>query len=345
MPKSAIELLRYAPAYCLVGILALSLDIVRTEWFGLLILSAFIGLYAFFKFDKNETYNYQHDAADDCYFIGFIYTLAVITASLVADTDALFGTGDSAGDVSQLLKTIGIALGTSVIGMMCRFVLKPKSGDLKDQFDQEVDRAATAARRLAEQVSKSQKSITSIEKSLEKAATSIQVYSDKVDEKAKEISESMDAIEEDKWKEINSILQAFFENMENFNEALKGRANKQSEEVQEIERNIQHLRGMRAEFMKAIHSDTEDITRIKQEYQQAFDQAAQDALKETHQLYSKLIVGATAALGGIEDLGKMSKDLRTIARDIERGKNETNSRSKSLFRSIFQRIKPRKDTE
>ena len=345
MPKSAIELLRYAPAYCVVGILTLGFEIVRTEWWGLGVLSAFIILYAYFKFDKNETYNYQHDAADDCYFIGFIYTLAVITASLVIDTDALFGTGDSAGDVSQLLKTIGIALGTSVVGMMCRFVLKPKSGDLKDQFDQEVDRAANAARRLAEQVSKSQKSITSIEKSLEKAATSIQVYSDKVYEKAQEISQSMGVFEGDKWKEANKTLQAFFENMGNFNDAMERRAAKQSEEAQEIERNIQHLRGMRADFMKAIHSDTEDITNIKQDYQRAFDQAAQDALKETHQLYSKLIMGATAALGGIEDLGRLSKDLRTIARDIERGKSETSSRSTSLFRSIVQRITRRKDTE
>ena len=132
-------------AYCVAGIVcALLFESVRADWAGLFVLGALISLYAFLA--KGEKDEGRFRTGDNSYFIGFVYTLSVITLSLILDADTLLGgTGDG---VSPLLKTIGIALGTSVFGMLCRFLLTHDILVAEDAFDSAVRDAAVAAASL-----------------------------------------------------------------------------------------------------------------------------------------------------------------------------------------------------
>ena len=138
-------LLRYPLAYCVVGIvLAATFEDVRAEWLGLAVLGTLISLYGFLgKGAKDES---RFEIGDNCYFIGFVYTLSIITASLVFDAeDLLSGARDS---LHPLLKTVGIALGTSVVGMLWRFGLTHDIRVGEDAFHEAVREASVAAAAL-----------------------------------------------------------------------------------------------------------------------------------------------------------------------------------------------------
>lgn len=143
------KLLRWPVSYCIGGIvLALSSESIRASWWGLLVLSGLIVLYAFLtKGDRDER---RFQTGDNCYFIGFVYTLSIITASLIMDAEALL---DSATQQS-LLVTIGIALGTSVIGMVARFWLTHDIRVSEDALDEAVRKAALSAVQLEATVEK-----------------------------------------------------------------------------------------------------------------------------------------------------------------------------------------------
>lgn len=138
-------LLRYPVAYCVLGIaLALAFEEIRADWWGLLVLGSLISLYGFVaKGDRDEG---RFQIGDNCYFIGFVYTLSIITATLALDAESLLaGAQDS---LPPLLKTVGIALGTSVVGMVWRFGLTHGVRVGEDAFQDAVQEAALAANRL-----------------------------------------------------------------------------------------------------------------------------------------------------------------------------------------------------
>ena len=133
-------MLRWPVAYCIVGIaLAFGFESVRASWWGLAILSGLIALYAFLsKGDRDEG---RFQTGDNCYFIGFVYTLSIITASLILDAESLLRGADQQG----LLTAIGIALGTSVVGMVARFCLAQDIRVSQDALDEAVRKAALGA--------------------------------------------------------------------------------------------------------------------------------------------------------------------------------------------------------
>ena len=142
--------------YCVVGIAFASLfEFIRSGLPGLFVLGALIGLYAFLA--KGERDDGRFRTGDNSYFIGFVYTLSIITLSLMLDADTLLGgAGDS---VSSLLKTIGIALGTSVVGMLCRFLLTHDIRVAEDEFDRDVRAVAVAAYQMKGVVDVAAKSV------------------------------------------------------------------------------------------------------------------------------------------------------------------------------------------
>ena len=159
--------LRMPITYCVVGIaLAFFFESVRADWAGLVVLGALVILYAFLA--KGEKDDGRFRTGDNSYFIGFVYTLSIITLSLMLDADTLL---DGAGDgVSPLLKTIGIALGTSVVGMLCRFLLTHDIRVAEDEFDREVRAAAAAAAQLKGTVDAAAKSAAHLGGAVREAA-------------------------------------------------------------------------------------------------------------------------------------------------------------------------------
>ena len=141
--------LRWPVPYCIAGIaLALIFEPIRASWWGLIVLSSIIVLYAFLTQGDRDERRFQ--TGDNCYFIGFVYTLSIITASLIMDAEALL---DGATQKS-LLTTIGIALGTSVIGMVARFWLTHDIRVSEDALDEAVRKAALSAVQLEATVEK-----------------------------------------------------------------------------------------------------------------------------------------------------------------------------------------------
>ena len=141
-------LLRTPLTYVLAGVAAGLYRPIRADWWGLIILGFFIVLYAFLaRGERNED---RFQTGDNCYLIGFVYTLSIITWSLIFDTESLLGVSDgpTGGNLPPLLKTIGIALGTSVIGMVSRFFLTEGIKVSEDEFDRAVREAAIATQQL-----------------------------------------------------------------------------------------------------------------------------------------------------------------------------------------------------
>lgn len=151
------DLLRFPVAYCVVGIaLALAFQPIRADWWGLVVLGFLISLYGFLaKGDKDER---RLEVGDNCYFIGFVYTLSVITASLMLDAEELLAGTDT---LHPLLKTVGIALGTSVVGMTWRFGLTHDFQVSEDAFQAAVREAAVAAAGLKGVLEQQQKATAS----------------------------------------------------------------------------------------------------------------------------------------------------------------------------------------
>ena len=390
------KLLNHPVSYCAVGILLAAVPSIRATWWGLLILGSLVSAYGHCMKDKAEITN-RHEVGDNCYFIGFVYTLAVITLSLAFDAETLL----SQGGLGQLLTTVGIALGTSVIGMLWRFGLTHEEKPPEDEFDRAVRKAAASARTLGDAVERANECVIVVEKSMSQAANAMKAYSERTEEESHKIGRSMNSVAEKlledfgkkitdtlqtthfdgvrealqaavgehraavsrvnealsqslaelneaakvsvanvegvkralsslegavggrKWTAMNNALQTFAEGVDNLNGALQTLAERQTAAANEADQDIQRLREMRAAFdglIRDIHSDAETVAKIKEDYRRAFDKAAQDALEETHHLYGRLIAGAQLALGGIENLGQMSKDLRTIAESMERGR-------------------------
>ena len=157
--------LRMPVVYCIAGIvLAVWFESVRAGWWGLLFLGGLISLYAFLA--KGEKDGCRFQTGDNCYFIGFVYTLSIITLSLILDAETLVG-GLGEQNLLPLLKTIGIALGTSVIGMICRFSLTHGIRVGEDAFDDAVRDAAVAAASLTGVVGEAAKAAVPLKSAVE----------------------------------------------------------------------------------------------------------------------------------------------------------------------------------
>ena len=144
-----MALLRYPLFYCLAGAAAALTDAVRQDlWWGVGILGALISLYGWAaKGPRNEE---RFEIGDNCYFIGFVYTLVVISLSVGLDArEFLQADAPGGGSPQRLLETVGIALATSVVGMLWRFGLTHGVKTPKNQFDLMVEKTAFAATQLA----------------------------------------------------------------------------------------------------------------------------------------------------------------------------------------------------
>lgn len=193
------DFLRMPVAYCLVGIGAALFEPMRAGWWGLAVLGAVISLYAFLaKGDKDQG---RFQTGDNCYFIGFVYTLSIITLSLILDAKDLLENSGEQG-LHPLLKTIGIALGTSVVGMLWRFGLTYDVRVGEDAFDKAVQEAAVAASSLKGVVQVLEQTIKDASEAIEgQSQTSrssldrlLEVFHDRLDTAAAEVSEALQSV-------------------------------------------------------------------------------------------------------------------------------------------------------
>lgn len=152
-----MRLLFYPLTYSAGGVILAGLfPVVRSDWRGLLILGGLLCLYAFMA--SKDTHVDKQVKGDNCYIISFIYTLGVITMTLALDTELLLAApaetvaGSAERGPAVLLETIGVALGTSVIGMMLRTYFNYSVSSSDDEFHDHVRATAIAASLMAGEV-------------------------------------------------------------------------------------------------------------------------------------------------------------------------------------------------
>lgn len=183
------KMLEMPATYCVTGVLLALFRPIRADWWGLLVLGCLIVGYAFLA--KGERTAERYTVGDNSYIIGFVYTLSIITLSLVFDAGSLLGSGDQPGDLHPLLKTIGIALGTSVVGMICRFLLTHGIEVGEDAFDRAVGRTAIAAAKLEGVVKRLDPITENVGHALEKAASATGTYAERLEEESAKAGESL----------------------------------------------------------------------------------------------------------------------------------------------------------
>ena len=456
-------------AYCVLGALLALLPSIRADWWGLLVLGFLICLYAFLA--KGDRTVERYTVGDNCYIVGFVYTLSIITLSLIFDTEAMLGNDDQPAKLHPLLRTIGIALGTSVVGMFCRFALTHGVEISEDAFDQAVSRTASAAVKLEGVVNGLGGTSAAVERSLNRTVAAIDTYTHSLEKESGRVGQSLsraatellqdyqrqvestlqalstsnaalarrmdedwkavvqpvrDALEaasksivgyatrmeaetqsvgdtlnrsvtrvvDDLNRQVAQVLQAnrfddvrgamaemvdrhraavettqsmltnalaelkskihdsvrsaekaqelvsqlekaegsgtpermrlamdgFMRNLEGAADTLRAVTDQQSGSIDAIGTQLKRLREAGDtcdELMELLRKDVDAISELKEQYRKQFDQAARDALDETHKLYSRLIGGAAVALSGLDDLDAFARDLRTVANRID----------------------------
>lgn len=281
------KLLETPVTYCVIGVLLALFQPIRAGWWGLLVLGALICLYAFLA--KGERTAERSTAGDNSYIIGFVYTLSIITLSLVFDAESLLGTGDQSGDLHPLLRTIGIALGTSVVGMFCRFCLTHGIEIAEDAFDRAVGRTAVAAAKLeavVEQLGSAVeglKPITdNIGHTMEQNASAISTYARRVD------------AESDKAGDL--LAQAA-------ERVLKGAELRVAETLDELSLSVKSLSdGMTKDLQSAVASVRQTLTEVSEAIQgctatmESETRSAGEALNRSVAAINDLVQRAARAL-------------------------------------------------
>lgn len=392
-------LFRYPVFYCIIGGGAAALfdNIRHSFWWGFLILGGLICIYGWLAKGARDVGRYE--VGDNCYFIGFIYTLIVIALSvgvdarsfLSADNEELAATDDG---LQLLLETVGVALGTSVMGMLWRVGLTHGIKIPENELDRIISRASVAANSLEASVSAAGAAAATADKSLRSVSDATQIYADKMraeadnigghltqvagkmfddfgnriadtlqktqfDNVREELQEAVEAhraaadavssLMKQSAAELSSVAQAtvrsaesaaatmkilqesvggmqagevneavinFAEQTQKISEGFKQIAEQQSAMVAAADVDVAKLRAARElseTLMQTLRDDINSATTIKEDYRRAFEQAAKDALTETHALYARLIVGAEMALSSSDEIRALSENLKTIA--------------------------------
>ena len=290
------NMLRWPVAYCIVGIaLAFGFESVRASWWGLAILSGLIALYAFLsKGDRDEG---RFQTGDNCYFIGFVYTLSIITASLILDAESLL----QGADQQSLLTTIGIALGTSVVGMVARFWLAHDIRVSQDALDEAVRKAALGA------------------VALEGAVKELRVA----------VARAAEAIDEQSRTGTTNLVSLF----ETVHNRLDFAARQASKELQTVASRAIDQIGQQASMLSESTTDVARELRLGTEAHVETLRDSLSALASILSTYGELV--EASAKRASETLEKTADALQTIGREaVERFGQQTSSLSTSTMSAL-----------
>ena len=212
-------LLQHPVLYCGVGVVAALFHEVRSEWTGLVVLVTLICLYGYLSKEssKENTGKWKltpHEIGDNCYFIGFVYTLLVITLALIFDAQGIVGGAASKEDLHPLLKTIGIALGTSVAGMVWRFGLTHGVETPENEFDRITNNIAIAANKLSGTVKRIESETGQFASSLAGWSKSMKAHSDALMSETEKVGASLEESAGKVMQSLNEQISAMWEKTE-----------------------------------------------------------------------------------------------------------------------------------
>lgn len=163
-------------------------------------------------------------------------------------------------------------------------------------------------------------SITMITKILDEAFTKINIGTQSVGDMADSARASLNKISEvtlnDNWQQSVESLGQFTSRLEVLQKTLQNELTFAQDDLKKVEQ-VRHLFD---QLVLDLQKDINQAVELKQQYREAYQTAAKDALAETHKLYAELLGGAQVALANLEELKDFSKDIKTIAAHLEADK-------------------------
>lgn len=368
------HLLRHPAFYCTAG---LALMLVFRESLlddnyilGLILLSCLICIYAFFANNSAGSGSERRETGDNCYLIGFVYTLSVIAVTLMTNADEI----GNEGDVDTVIRAVGIAMATSVMGMIIRLFFHYDAQEPENEFDSIVSKVNSAALLLKSNIDMMSKQINRMEEHFikilgtfdnvgqdahkalsgmsdeirnemlktaqavnENAETMLQDVTARMSAHIHRVMESFEKLSSEfedsasaivkSYKHSTSDTEAAARAMRHFSESVEKCTRIMAGYVETINNTSINTEGFEKAhqalqlLVHSIDRDARTAESIKDSYRKAFEDAAEQALQETHRLYAKLIGGATVALAEIDKLRGLSGDINAIAKNMERKKD------------------------
>ncbi len=180
------NLLAWAPLYAGAGVFLCFLPIVRSNLVtGSLVLGGIIAAFAYFGY--NDSRSDRREVADNSYLLGFLFTLAMIVATLQDVREA-----DLREISGELINAIGIAMATSVIGMVMRIVILDRHVEPPDQLAQEFKEVVRRLQDLANSMDESKDATDTYRGDLARLSEATQSYRAGLESEANQLGELLD---------------------------------------------------------------------------------------------------------------------------------------------------------
>lgn len=339
-------LLQHPVLYCGLGVIAAFFHEVRAEWTGLLVLIALICLYGFLSKDLNTEDKGRakltpHEIGDNCYFIGFVYTLLVITFALIFDAQAIVSGADSKEALHPLLKTIGIALGTSVAGMVWRFGLTHGVEIPENEFDRITNNIAVAANKLSGTVKRIESETGKFASSLAGWSESMKAHSDTLVDETEKVGANLERSAGKVMQSLSEQISAMWEKTEltELSAALK--------------KIIEDHRAGMAEISKTQETalqrlnDAVSTSIYSMEYAQTATESLRDGINENLTGIGRVISGLDSNVekltGSFQPLAEMHATLKGDVQDSLARVNEIRAKFDAALGDLLGNINSIKD--
>ncbi len=325
------SLLQQPALYCVLGVLVVFVPLFRNDWWGLAVFIMLITVYGWLSKDGEELTRIE--VGDNCYFIGFVYTLLVVTAALFIDAEKIVNAGNKEA-LGPLLKTIGIALGSSIWGMICRLRLAHGAGTPENEFDRITNNIALAANKLS-------RTVKDIEFEAEQFALSLKTHSDMLMTETGKVSVSLGKSAEKVVQSFSAQISVMWERIEfkELSAALKKITEDHQAGIIEIsetqETALQHLNAVVSASIRSIESA------------QATTESLRDRVNDNLADIGQVISGLDSSVGKLgssfQPLVEMHTSLKNEVKDNLAHVNEMRATFESILRKLHGDINSIKD--
>ena len=340
-------LLAWTPLYAGVGIALCFVEGIRSNLLiGSIVLGGIIAVFAFFGYFGNP--EKRREVADNCYLLGFLFTLAMVVATLQG-----IGSHEIREIANELLSAIGIAMATSVIGMVLRILILDRHFEPADHLTKEYRIVADRLQELANSMEESKTAAESYRNDLAELSESTRLYRRNLTSEAENLGGLLDRHTGQVAKTLSDSIAETL-NLEEF-ERARQQITDATKFISPITRDIaENMRSMsdsidrmQLKFSSTYASDLasrlESIGRSMAEMEAAVGNlasAAKGTVTELQGIGSELVISTQTnlvqlrkqALDDLEEIGKLKDRYRA---EFEKASQEALAETHKLYASLI----------
>ncbi|MCY4325395.1 MAG: hypothetical protein OXC81_05175 [Betaproteobacteria bacterium] len=341
------NLFTWTPLYAAVGIAICFIEPIRVNLlFGALVLGGIISMFAFFGYFGNP--EKRREVADNCYLLGFLFTLAMVVATLQG-----LGSQEIRSVANELLSAIGIAMATSVIGMVLRIVILDRHFEPADHLTKEYRIVADRLQELASSMEDSKAAAESYRNDLAELSESTRLYRRNLVSEAENLGGMLDRHTAQVAKTLGGSIAESLD-LEEFGKARQ-QITDATKFISPITREIaDNMRAMgdaidrmqlkfSSSYAADLASRLESIGRSMAEMENAVGNlasTARDTVADLQGLGSELVVSTQSnlvqlrkqALADLEEIGKLKESYRN---EFEKASREALAETHKLYASLI----------